>query len=137
MAVESNLMCKTYEAGEDMSAAQFKFVKWDGSTTGDTGVPRVIVCTAATDRPVGVLQDKPTTVGEACLVCVLGETKIQSDGNLALDAAIGTSSDGQADAKTAGTDTTEYVVGRVTIAAGAAGRILSAWVNCINPHRGA
>lgn len=136
MAVESNLICKTYEAGEDLSAAQYKFVKFDG-TVGDTGCPRVIVCTGATDRPAGVLQDDPAAVGRAARVCVLGETKVQADASIAVGNLIGTSADGQADVKVPGTDTTEYIVGHVTIAAGAAGRIASAWVNCINPARGA
>jgi hypothetical protein len=137
MAVESNLECKTYEAGEDMSATgQFKFVKFDGNL-GDTGCPRVIICTALTDRPAGVLQDKPTTVGEACLIAVRGETKVQADASLTVGTPIGTSADGQADAKTAGTDTTEYVVGHVTLAAGAAGRIASAYIDCTHPNRAA
>jgi hypothetical protein len=136
MAVESNLICKTYEATGDLSAGQFKFVKFDGNV-GATGCPRVIICTGATDRPAGVLQDKPTTTGEACLVCVQGETKVQADASLTVGTLIGTSADGQADAKTPGTDTTEYIVGHITLAAGAAGRIASAWIDCINPGRGA
>lgn len=135
MAVESNLVNKTYEATGDLSAAQYKFVKFDGNV-GATGCPRVIVCTAATDKPAGVLQDKPTTTGEACLVCVLGETKVKADAALTVGLAIGTSADGEADAKTVGTDTTEYIVGHVTIAAGAQGRTASAWINCIAPARG-
>jgi len=129
MAVESNLTCKTYEATGDLSAAQFKFVKFDGNV-GATGCPRVIVCTAATDKPAGVLQDKPTTTGEACLVAIYGETKVQADASLTVGTAIGTSADGQADAKVVGTDTTEYIVGHITLAAGAAGRIASAWIDC-------
>jgi hypothetical protein len=136
MAVESNLVNKTYEATGDLSAAQYKFVKFDGNV-GATGCPRVIVCTAATDKPAGVLQDKPTTTGEACLVCVIGETKVQADASLAVGVAIGTSADGQADAKTAGTDTTEYTVGHITLAAGAASRIASAWIDCTAPARSA
>lgn len=136
MAVESNLECKTYEATGDLSAGQFKFVKFDGNL-GDTGCPRVVICTAATDVPCGVLQDKPTTTGEACLVAVRGETKVQADASLTVGTAIGTSSDGQADAKVAGTDTTEYVVGHITLAAGAASRIASAYIDCTAPRRAA
>lgn len=136
MAVESNLTCKTYEATGDLSTKQYYFVKFDG-TAGDTGCPRVVVCTAATDRPAGILQDKPTTTGEACLVAIYGESKVSADAALTVGTLIGTAADGQADAKTPGTDTTEYVVGHVTLAAGAASRIASVWIDCANPARGA
>lgn len=136
MAVESNLECKTYEATGDLSASQFKFVKFDGNV-GDTGCPRVIICTAATDVPCGVLQDKPHATGVAALVAVRGETKVQADAALTVGTRIGTSSDGQADAKTAGTDTTEYTVGTITLAAGAASRIASAYIDCTAPARSA
>lgn len=122
MAVDGFKDCRTYEAGADMSAAQYKFVKFDGNT-GPTGQPRVIVCTGATDKPVGVLQNDPKLVGEAAVVCVAGWTKVQADAALAVDAYVGTSADGQADAKVPGTDTTEYICGRVVRAAGAAGGI--------------
>jgi hypothetical protein len=134
MAVESNLINKTYEATGDLSAGQFKFVKFDGNV-GATGCPRVVICTATTDKPAGVLQDKPTTTGEACLVCVMGETKVQADASLTVGTAIGTSADGQAVAKVVGTDVTHYIVGHVTLAAGAAGRIASAWIDCTAPAR--
>jgi len=62
-------------------------------------------------------------------------TKISSDAGLTLGNLIGTSADGQADAKTAGTDTTEYVVGVMLTTTGAAGVIGTAMVNCANPHR--
>jgi hypothetical protein len=52
-------------------------------------------------------------------------------------ALIGTASTGKADAKTPGTDTTEYAVGTVILAAGADNEILTAVVNCANPHRAA
>lgn len=136
MAVESNLTCKTYEATGDLSAAQFKFVKFDGNV-GATGCPRVVVCTAVTDRPCGVLQDKPALTGEACLVAVFGETKVKADAALTVGMTIGTAADGEAANYTFGTDTTKYIVGHVTLAAGAGGRVASAWIDCMNPSRGA
>lgn len=115
------------EAGEDLSAKQYYFVKLD--TNG-----KAVVCTGATDKPVGVLQNNPTS-GQAAEVTVVGLTKVSSDAALAIGALIGTSADGQADAKTPGTDTTEYVVGMVLTTTGAAGVIGSVLVNCANPHR--
>lgn len=115
------------EAGEDLSAKQYYFVKLD--TNG-----KAVVCTGATDKPVGVLQNNPTS-GQAAEIVVVGLTKISSNAALAIGDLIGTSADGQADPKTPGTDTTEYVVGMVLTTTGAASVIGSVLVNCANPHR--
>ena len=119
----------TLTAGADLSAKQFYFVKISGSGTCD-------VCSGATDKPVGVLQNKPTS-GQAAEIVVLGVTKVSSDAALTAGNLIGTSADGQADAKTPGTDTTEYIVGQMVTTTGAAGVIGTAIVNCASPVRGA
>lgn len=117
-----------WTAGEDLRTKQFYFVKLSGQT--------VIACTGATDKPIGVLQNAPNS-GEAAEVMSIGITKVSSDAALSVDALIGTSADGQADAKTPGTDTTEYVVGRVIGASGAAAGLATAMINCATPHRAA
>ena len=66
---------------------------------------------------------------------VTGISKVSSDAALSIGNQIGTSADGQADAKTAGSDTTEYVVGVVLEASSGAGALATATVNCLNPHR--
>lgn len=116
-------------AGADLSAAQYKFVEMASATT-------VTVCNAATDRPIGVLQNAPAS-GDAAEVLAFGISKVSGDADLAVGDLIGTSADGQADAKTPGTDTTEYVVGRVLRENTAAGGLITAAINCLNPHRGA
>ncbi len=116
-------------AGADLSALQYYYVKL---STTDT----VVVCAAATDVPIGVLQNAPTS-GQAAEIMVTGITKVNSNAALSIGNLIGTAADGQADAKTAGTDTTEYVVGVVLEASGAAGELATATVNCLNPHRAA
>jgi hypothetical protein len=116
-------------AGADLSAKQYHFVKISASNT-------VVVCSGATDKPIGVLQNTPTS-GQAAEVCVVGQTKVSSDAALSAGALIGTSADGQADAKTPGTDTTEYVCGQVIAASGAAAGIATAFINCANIGRGA
>jgi hypothetical protein len=128
MAVASGMgpVIVSYPAGADLSTHKYKFVKRSGAN--------VILCAAATDIPLGVLQNDPTS-GQAASVMIFGETKINADAALAVDALIGTSADGQADAKTVGTDTTEYVVGRVSIATANAGELGSALINCLTPHR--
>ena len=119
----------TLEAGADLSTKQYHFVKLDNAG-------KAVVCSGATDRPVGVLQNTPIS-GQAAEIVVVGLTKVSSDAGLTIGAVIGTSADGQADAKTPGTDTTEYVVGTVLVTTGAAGVIGSVLVNCANPHRAA
>jgi hypothetical protein len=118
-------------AGADLSAPsnQHKFVKYSALKT-------VIVCTAATDRPCGVLQNTPTA-GDAAEVVCFGITKVQGDADLGFGDLIGTSADGQADAKLPGTDITEYVCGHVIEDNTTAGALATAFVNCVSPHRGA
>ena len=83
-----------------------------------------------------MLQNAPLSGQEAEIV-VAGGTKIVASASLAVGTLIGTGSTGKADAKTPGTDTTEYVVGTVILAAGADGEIATAVVNCAAPHRAA
>ncbi len=117
----------TRVAGADLSSAQYKYVKL---STTDT----VILCAAATDVPIGILQNAPASGAEATIM-VTGISKVSSDAALSIGNQIGTSADGQADAKTAGSDTTEYVVGVVLEASSGAGALATATVNCLNPHR--
>lgn len=97
----------------DLSSKQYYFVKLD--TAG-----KVAVCSATTDRPLGVVQNDPTA-GQAAIVRLFGHTKVNADAALALGDVLGTSADGQAAVYVAGTDTTKYLMGFCTKAAGAAG----------------
>ena len=115
-------------AGADLSDSQFYFVKKDSGT--------YIACAGATDIPDGVLQNKPE-LDEPCEVIMFGPTKVSSNEALTAGWFIGTSADGQADRKIPGTDTTEYVCGRVLSASGAAGQISAAFIDCVTPHRAA
>lgn len=112
-----------------LATKQYYLVKLDAS--GD-----VVVCAAATDVPIGVLQNKPAG-GETAAVMAIGITRIVGDALLAVGNLIGTSADGQADAKTPGGDTTEYVIGTVIKANGAAADLATAMINCTAPHRAA
>lgn len=119
----------TLESAADLSAKQYHFVKVDASG-------KAAACTGATDKPIGVLQNDPTA-GQTAEIVVVGVTKVSSDAALNEGDLIGTSADGQADAKTPGVDTTEYVVGQMMTATGDAAVIGTALVNCANPHRAA
>lgn len=130
MAVQFSQPVKfTLEAAADLSGKQFYFVKLDSNG-------KAAVCAAATDVPIGVLQNKPTSGQAATILCV-GTSKVSSDAALNEGDLIGTSADGQADAKTPGSDTTNYVVGQMITATGGAGVIGTAAINCANPHRAA
>ena len=119
----------TRVAGADLSSSQYYYVKL---STTDT----VIACAAATDVPIGILQNAPTS-GQEATIMVTGISKVSSNAALSIGNLIGTSGDGQADAKTAGSDTTEYVVGVVLEASGDADELANCTVNGLNPHRAA
>lgn len=116
-------------AGATLATKQYYFVKLSADNT-------CIVCAAATDVPIGVVQNAPAS-GETAEVVVVGLTKVNADAALTYGNLIGTAADGQADAKTAGSDTTEYVCGQVVTGTGAAGGLASAFINCANLNRGA
>ena len=120
MAYAGQQICATFAAAADLSAKQYYFVKLSAANT-------VNVCTAITDIPIGILQNKPES-GEAATVCLFGISKVSADGTLAAGNIIGTSADSQADAIAAGTDTTVYTMGQALETA-AAGDTVSMFLN--------
>jgi hypothetical protein len=118
----------TLEAGEDLSAKQYRFVKISSG--------KAYACSGATDVPIGVLQNDPAS-GEEAAIVVIGGSKVVASAGINTGVKIGTDANGKADAKTAGTDTTEYTVGQVILASGADGDILTAVINCAAPARSA
>lgn len=124
MAYESPQICiGTLTASADLSDKQYHFVKLASATT-------VAICAAVTDKPIGVLQNNPTS-GQVAEICLFGISKISADATLAAGDVIGTSADGQAQPITLGTETTVHVCGQA-IEAGAAGTTLTAFVNITN-----
>lgn len=129
MAYEIPGLSISLVAGGDLSSSQYKFVKLNSSG-------QVVDVAAATDIPVGILQNKPAS-GATAEVMVYGVSKLQGDADLARGNQIGTSADGQADAKTVTTDATEYVVGQVIEDNAAAAGLITVLFSCTNPHRAA
>lgn len=119
----------TLPSAADLTTKQYYFVKIN--TSGQAAL-----CAAATDKPIGVLQNTPNT-GEEAVITVVGGTKVVASASIDEGVLIGTASTGKADAKVPGTDTTEYVVGTVILASGADGEIATALVNCASPARAA
>jgi hypothetical protein len=120
----------TLKAAADLTAAQYCFVKLDASGNA-------ALCTAATDKPIGVLQNQPISGKEASIL-VEGGTKLKASAVIAIGASVGTTtSTTGAVTLVQGTDTTKYIVGTALTAAAAANDIISAVVSCASAGRGA
>ena len=135
MAFERDVLCFSFEAGEDLSAAQYHFVKL--TTTGT-----IEVCDAATDKPIGVLQDNPPS-GSPGSVMILGISKIRVEEAaagtaIAVGDGVGTGANGRADKKLVA-ETAQYVVGQALelAAASTSTRLISMTVNAALPTRAA
>lgn len=96
MAVEKYVHDESFGAAADLSNSQYLFVELASATT-------VSVCNNASDIPVGVLQNDPTS-GHAATVRKLGLSKVVSDGSgtaIAVGDKVGTNGSGKAVKKTA------------------------------------
>ncbi len=118
-----------FAAGADLSTKQFRFMEWDGTD--------VDPCNAITDLPVGVLQNKPDAAGKSAEVLMIGGTKMVAGAAITAGALLGTDDEGRAVPIVAGTDTTQYILGRALSAASGAGIIISAMVDCVAIPRAA
>lgn len=83
------------------------------------------------------MRSETSAAGAAAVVMVIGVSKVQGDADLTKGNQIGCSADGQAAAYVAGTDTTKYIVGQVLQDNAAAAGLITALINCANPHRAA
>jgi hypothetical protein len=84
-----------------------------------TGAHTVGVVSAVTDDVVGVVQNKPQTVGAAATVAIRGATRVVSDAAITAGAAVYISADGQATSSdSAGTATRLGTALTTTSAAG-------------------
>jgi hypothetical protein len=119
----------TLVAGVDLSASQYNFIKLNGSG-------QAIPCAAATDVPIGVLQNAPKA-GKEAEILVAGGTKIVGSAALAVGAQIGTTAAALAVAVVAGTDLTKYVLGTMLTATAGANELGAAVIDCVAPNRAA
>lgn len=116
MAYESNLENRTYEAGGDISASQYRFVK-AGATAG-----QVVACDTAGERTIGVLQNDPDAADKAATVGVGGISKVEAGAAVAADASVSVDAQGRAvTSVTAG----HVIVGYARTAAAAAGELIA------------
>jgi hypothetical protein len=112
---------ETFEAGADLSANQFFIL--EEATTG-----KVTVCNASTDRPQGILMNKPK-LGEAARVRRDGLAKVISDGSgtaILIGDQVGTDGNGRAVKKTTDKD---WVIGTAQSASAILGGVITVEVN--------
>jgi len=109
----------TRPAGADLSSSQFLFVKNDSSGN-------VILCSAAGEDILGVLQNKPT-LNQGAVVRVFGVTKLVAGGSISLSGVtrITTTSAGKAAAAT----TADRPAGVLLEASGGNGALVTALIN--------
>lgn len=118
MAVEQPGFSVTLKAGQDLSSAQFTFVKLSADNT-------VVQCSATTDNPIGVLQNKPGSLG-AAEVMTMGLTKLVAGGSLGYGVLVGTDASGKGTTVTSGSSgTVAYPKGQVVIGNTAANGIVT------------
>jgi hypothetical protein len=131
MAFEfSNAAVKTtFTAGEDLSAKQFHFVKIDN------GDGEVVAVSAATDRPIGVLQNAPTA-GQAAEVTIVGGTKVECGGSASFGQPLFSSASATAVTLTFGTTASAAFSVGTFIESAAAGAIAAAVIDCASAARG-
>lgn len=118
----------TLVAGADLSAKQYCFVKLNSSG-------QAIAVAAATDNPIGILQNAPLS-GQECEVMVSGGSKLVLGGTVASGDVVSPSATGVGVTIVPGTDVTKYAMGKA-LTGGASGEIITAVVHCANAGRAA
>jgi hypothetical protein len=113
-------------AGADLSTKQFFFVKLNATR-------QVILVSGATDRPLGVLQNKPTASGQPATVAGPGAvTKVSAGGTITAGDSVGSDASGEAITLLEGTDTTKYILG-IALESAVDGDIV--YIQLTAPHR--
>ena len=129
MAINGNLqLIPGLVAGADQTNNQFCFMKMGSADF------TVVITAAATDAPIGVLQDTPLS-GDSAGVAFSGITKIVLGGTVTRGDRVGTDANGHAVKYTEGTDTTSYISG-IMLESGSSGDIRSMVLLPV-PHRAA
>lgn len=124
-----SIYTESFEATEDISDEQ-----WYGMKMTASG--EVTRCTADTDKPVGILTNKPSADGRPAQVLVIGRCPIVAgEDSIDYDDLIRIDSDGKAAIFTPGTHTTYYCIGRC-IKGGDDGEKIIVMVNCATPVKG-
>jgi hypothetical protein len=116
----------TRKAGADLSGSQYLFVKEDANGN-------IIVCSAAGEDALGVLQNKPKA-GAPAVVRVEGVSKVVCSAALATNISIATDATGKAKLAAPlvqATGAGSFAMGRLLDAASGAGSIQSALIRAM------
>jgi hypothetical protein len=113
MAVIQTRDTRSFEAGEDLSAAQFKFVTLESDGQVD-------LADSAGENCIGVLLNNPDAAGKAATVAISGKVMITCGGTVAAGAALQTDASGDAITAASG----DYVMG-YALEAGVDGQIIA------------
>jgi len=119
----ANKVDDSLKAAADLRTHQYKFVKLDANGN-------VVLCSAAGERPYGVLQNKPNT-GETAVVRIMGVTKIVVSAAIATPNQIATDNAGLAKAASRlvqATGNASNVAGFLRRASGGANEITTMFV---------
>lgn len=118
MAYEIPGMTITLKAGTSLASDQYKFVKLSADNT-------VVLCSATTDVPIGILQNTPGSL-DAASVMVSGVSKLIGAGSVPFNSLVGTDASGLGVAITSGSGgTVAYPVCRTLAGNTAANGILT------------
>lgn len=110
------------EAGGDLSASQYRFVK-AGSTA-----KQVVQATVDGEKVLGVLQNKPSAAGRAAEIVMLGVTKVEAGEAISYGDAVKTDSAGRAaviELTATGADVGDIAIGTALEAASDAGDVIT------------
>jgi autotransporter translocation and assembly factor TamB len=95
MAVMQSRDTRTFEAGEDLSSHQFKFVTLESDGQVDAA-------DAAGERALGVLLNKPDAAGKAATVAMTGKVMVEAGAAVTAGAQLQTNAAGEAITAAAG-----------------------------------
>lgn len=113
MAVMQTRDTRTFEAGEDLSAAQFHFVTLESDGQVD-------LADAAGENCIGVLLNAPAAAGRAATVAISGKVMVEAGATVAAGAALQTNAAGEAITAATG----DYIMG-YALEAGVDGQVIA------------
>ncbi len=104
MAVFQSRDTRTFEAGEDLSAAQFHFVTLEADGQVD-------LADADAEQCIGVLYNEPDAAGKAATVVVTGKVIVEAGGSITAGDEVVTNTAGEAVELTTSSSATAVTMG--------------------------
>jgi len=118
----------TYPASADISTSKFRCVKLNSSG-------QAAPFAAATDNPLGILQDAPAAAGRASQVMHDGVSLLEAgSGGVTAGDVVMPDASGKGVTCTVGTDTTKYAFGKA-LSSAASGALFACLFDCKNVGR--